>query len=156
MSLPTAPVAHANPLGSQVAAELSDRVNYYPWDRDLICGLLQGIEFGLCDRLRRLPDPVIGKRLLQTGEPTFASIMATRGLNVRFGKAVHQSFTNVYNDRQSKRLWLTINTAKLPFNIRLNTGSRAINQVSLQAGYPRASWHIRCNRQLRKQDSKQN
>src|SRR4030095_16382875 len=74
MSLPTAPVAHANPLGSQVAAELSDRVNYYPWDRDLICGLLQGVEFGLCDRLRRLPDPVIGKRLLQPSEPAFTHV----------------------------------------------------------------------------------
>src|SRR5262245_52318991 len=79
-----------------------------------------------------------------------------RSERLPFGKAVHLSFTNVYNDRQSKRLWLTINTAKLPFNIRLNTGSRAINQFSLQAGYPRASWHIRCSRQLRKQDSKQN
>jgi site-specific recombinase XerD len=38
-----------------------------------------------------------------------------------------EGLKNVYNDRQSKRLWLTINTAKLPFNIRLNTGSRAIN-----------------------------
>jgi hypothetical protein len=74
MSFPPAPVAHANPLGSQVAAELSDRVNYYPWDRDLICGLLQGVEFGLCDRLRRLPDPVIGKLLLKPGEPTFAHV----------------------------------------------------------------------------------
>src|SRR5262245_15661383 len=46
----------------------------------------------------------------------------------------HYNALNVYNDRQSKRLWLTINTAKLPFNIRLNTGSRAINQFSLQAG----------------------
>jgi len=63
---------------------------------------------------------------------------------------------NVYNDRQSKRLWLTIHTAKLPFNIRLNTGSRAINRFSLQAGCPRASWHNRCSRQLRKQGIKQN
>jgi hypothetical protein len=62
----------------------------------------------------------------------------------------------VYNDRQSKRIWLTVNAAKLPFNIQLNTVSRAINQFSLQTGCPRASWHIRCNRQLRKQDIKQN
>jgi hypothetical protein len=74
MSLPTAEVAHANPLGSQVAAELSDRVDDCPRDRNLLRGLLQGVEFSLCDRLRRLPCPVICKRLLQPGESAFTHV----------------------------------------------------------------------------------
>src|SRR5262245_55156942 len=74
MSFPPAPVAHANPLGAQVAAELSDRVDDYPWDRDLICYLLQGVEFSMSDRLRRLRGSVIGKRLLQPGEPAFTQV----------------------------------------------------------------------------------
>src|SRR5215813_10277015 len=74
MSFPPAPVAHANPLGAQVAAELSDRVDDRPRDRNLLRGLLQGVEFSLCDRLRRLSGPVIGKRLLQPGEPAFTHV----------------------------------------------------------------------------------
>ena len=65
---------------------------------------------------------------------------------IRWNRRILDMTLYVYNDRQSKRIWLTINAAKLPFNIQLNTGSRAINQFSLQAGCPRGSWHIRCNR----------
>src|SRR5215468_2856763 len=74
MSFPPAPVAHANPFGSKVAAELSDRVDDRPRDRNLSYALLQGDEFGLRDRLRRLPGPVIGEQLLQPGESAFTHV----------------------------------------------------------------------------------
>jgi hypothetical protein len=42
----------------------------------------------------------------------------------------HYNALNVYNDRQSKRLWLTINTAKLPFNIRLSTEVKLLTNLA--------------------------
>src|SRR6266508_5287495 len=74
MSFPPAPVAHTNPFGAQVAAELSDRFDDRPRDRDPLHGLLQGGEFGLCDRLWRLPGLMIGEQLLQPGEPALTHV----------------------------------------------------------------------------------
>src|SRR5262249_26262139 len=74
MSLPPAPVAHANPFGAQVTAELGDHVDDRPRDRNLSYALLQGDEFGLCDRLWRLPGLMIGEQLLQSGEPALTHV----------------------------------------------------------------------------------